>query len=173
MKKTLLAAPLAALVLAIATALPARAAPASQASVEDLLALSRAETTMDSLYAGVESAMREGMRQGSAGRPLTAEQVAVMDKLSKAFAATMREELGWARMRPLIVGLYQETFEQEEVDGLIAFYRSPAGQAFLNKMPQLMQRSFALSQQLMQEAAPRMRAAIEQALREADIQPPR
>ena len=77
--------------------------------------------------------------------------------------------MSWQRMKPLYVQLYQDTFEQDEVDGLLAFYTSPTGQAFLNKMPVVMQKSMALSQSLMQSALPKMTAAMKEALSEAKI----
>lgn len=65
--------------------------------------------------------------------------------------------------------IYQETFEQEEIDGLDAFYGSPAGQAFVAKMPVVMQKSMSLLQEQMQILVPRMAQVIEQAMKEAKI----
>lgn len=57
-----------------------------------------------------------------------------------------------------------------EIDGLIAFYASPAGQAFINKMPVVLQKSMAISQSLMQSLMPKMSAAMKEAMTEAKIQ---
>jgi uncharacterized protein len=35
--------------------------------------------------------------------------------------------------------VYQATYTQDDVDGLIAFYKTPAGQALINKSPLMMQ----------------------------------
>lgn len=43
-------------------------------------------------------------------------------------------------MEPIQIPIYRETFEQAEIDGLIAFYGSPVGQAFVNKMPTVSQK---------------------------------
>ena len=50
-------------------------------------------------------------------------------------------------MQGFIVQTYQHVFTQEEVDGLIAFYRSPVGRAWVAKMPQANQRLMELVQQ--------------------------
>lgn len=143
--------------------------PASQESVETLLAATRAESTMDSMYGMVEQAMRQGMQQAVQGKTLSPEQQRVLDAVPGKFIAVMREEFNWPKMKPLYVQLYRDTFDQEEIDGLIAFYRSPTGQAFVAKMPVVMQKSIALSQSQLQTFLPKMRAAMEQAMAEAKI----
>jgi hypothetical protein len=38
-------------------------------------------------------------------------------------------------------------FSQEEIDGLIAFYRTPVGQSLVSKQPELMKRTMTIMQQ--------------------------
>ncbi len=61
----------------------------------------------------------------------------------------MKEVLDWNKLEPMYVRVYQKSFTQEEVDGLIAFYRTPAGQALINKMPVVMQNMMTEVQQMM------------------------
>ena len=143
--------------------------PASQESVETLLAVTRTESMMESMYSGVEQMMRQGMQQSVQGKTLTAEQQLLIDAVPGKFIAVMREEFNWTKMQPLYVALYRDTFDQQEIDGLIAFYRSPAGQAFVNKMPVVMQKSLALAQSQLQSLAPKMKAAMDQAMADAKI----
>jgi len=70
-------------------------------------------------------------------------------------------------MRPLYIQIYQETFTQEEIDGLIAFYKSPAGVAFVDKMPVVMQRSMSIMQSRIAPMMEKMKAAMQQAADEA------
>lgn len=155
--------------LSLLTALSAHAVPASRESVENLLVATKAESMMGSIYAGMEQIMRQGMAQAAQGKSLNAEQQRVLDAMPPKFIAIMREEMSWQKMKPQYVQLYVETFDQEEVDGLLAFYASPTGQALLNKMPLVLQKSMALSQSLMQSALPKMEAAIKEALAEAKV----
>jgi len=46
--------------------------------------------------------------------------------------------------KALIVGLYQQNFTESEVDALITFYSSPAGQSIIKKMPTVMQESMKI-----------------------------
>ena len=124
---------------------------------------------MDSMYRNVGQIMRQSMQKVVAGKLLAPEQQQILDALPGKFLAVMRTELTWDALKPQYVQLYRETFDQEEIDGLLAFYRSTAGQAFVNKIPTVLQKSMAISQSRMQTLLPRMRAAIEQALAEAKL----
>lgn len=147
----------------------ADAAPASQESVEQLLAATRTESMMETIYGSLEQTMRQSMKKAVEGKPVSEQQQRFLDAVPAKFVAVMRDELNWAKLKPLYVQVYRETFEQDEIDGLIAFYTSPAGQAFVNKMPVVMQKSIVVTQAAMQSLAPRMSAAVKEALAEAKV----
>ena len=146
------------------------AEPPTPESVETLLAATRAESMMNSMYTVIEQSMRGGMRQSLQGQTLTDEQQRVLDAVPGKFIAVMREEFNWSKMKPLYVQLYRETFDQAEIDGLIAFYRTPVGQSFIEKMPVVMQKSMAATQTLMAPLIAKMRAAMDKAMAEAKAQ---
>ena len=154
---------------AIFFAAHAYAAPASQESVEDLLVVMKVESTMESMYAGLEQTMRQGMQSSVQGKTMSAQQQQILDVMPPKFVALAREEMSWTKMKPLYIQLYRETFEQDEIDGLIAFYKGPAGQAFVNKMPTVMQKTMVIVQSQLQTLLPKMTVAMESALAEAKI----
>jgi uncharacterized protein len=151
----------------LAGCLGASAAPVSDESIETLLELTHAESLMDTVYGSVEQMIRQGMNQALQGRPLSAEQQSFVDGIPARFTAVMRQDFNWQKMKPVYMQLYRETFDQAEVDGLIAFYRSPAGQSFIAKMPVVMQKSMALVQAQMRSMMPRIQEATAQAMEEA------
>jgi hypothetical protein len=51
----------------------------------------------------------------------------------------------------VFVEVYQSAMTQEEVDGIVAFYRTPAGKAMVEKMPALMSAS---GQRMQQQLGP-------------------
>lgn len=150
-------------------AVRADAAPPSAESVEKLLAVTKTESMIDSMYAGAEQAMRQSMRQAVGDRTLSAEQQRVFDALPARFTALLRSEMSWSSLRPQYVQLYRDTFDQEEIDGLLRFYQSKPGQAFVSKMPLVMQKSMAIAQSQMQSFLPKMQRAVEDAVREARL----
>ena len=58
------------------------------------------------------------------------------------------------KLKPMYVEIYTTNFTQEEIDGLISFYESPAGKAFVAKMP-------AVVQAIMAEMPKRMRPMMQ------------
>jgi len=158
---------LVALAASACLATAAHAAPPSAESVEALLVATRSEALAEGMYANLEQYMRQAMAAATQGQPVTAEQQRVLDAVPAKFSAVIRQEMSWSKMRPLYVQIYQESFSQEEIDGLIAFYRSPAGQAFVAKMPVVMQKSMQLMQTQMGPMMVRMKTAMEEAVAEA------
>jgi hypothetical protein len=58
----------------------------------------------------------------------------------------VNEELSFAKVKDIYQQAYRETFTQEEVSAIIAFYKSPAGKAIVEKYPAAMQKANALMQ---------------------------
>ena len=144
--------------------LAALAAPASTASIERFLALTEAEKNLEAAQRYSEQMMQEAMREQNQRRMLSPEVQNKMREATQKSAQAMREEMSWANMKPLMVRIYAESFTQEELDGLIAFYESPAGRAFTQKMPVVMEKSMMLMQErigpLMQRMEARMREVL-------------
>jgi hypothetical protein len=155
------------LVLLIASPWSAHAAQPSAESIEKLLSITKAEALLDSIYTNTEQVMRQAMAQSLAGKTLSPEQKRFLDAAPQRFAEVMRDELSWAKLKPMYVQIYQESFTQEEIDGLIAFYGTPTGQATINKMPVVLQKSMAGIQARMQPFLEKMRTAIDQAIIDA------
>jgi hypothetical protein len=104
------------------------------AKIEELLNLTNSQKMMDQQYANVETLMRTQIRQMN----LTPEGEAEALRSAEKMTETLRSTLSWERLRPEFVKIYGETFSEAELDGIVQFYRSPAGQALLAKMPLLM-----------------------------------
>ena len=135
--------------IALAVAGVANAAPASPESVARLLEVTRVRQQLEVMRTQSLPRMLDAVRQSLAGRPDGEVVEKAFDRMQPRFLAIMNEALDWDTMRPQYVAMYVDTFSQEEVDGLIAFYQSPLGTALLDKMPLLIQRSMQLAQQRM------------------------
>jgi hypothetical protein len=70
--------------------------------------------------------------------------------------------MSWEKFKPAIVQIYAEVYTDEELDGILAFYRSPAGRAMLEKMPQLMSRTMAVAQKLMGDIQPEIEKMVKE-----------
>lgn len=160
----------------VACGLIAAAAVQAQPSDESLRTLfdaMKAESLVDGIYASLEPSMRQAMQQATAGKALTPQQQKAMDLAPQRLAAVLRSELSWARLLPVQMSIYRESFTQEEIDGLIAFYRSPLGRTFVDRMPVVMQRAMTATQVQVEQAMPKIQGAMQQVLAEAGLAQPR
>ncbi len=156
-----------ALLIATALAFPLRAEPPSAQSVATLLTVTKAEALVDSVFSTTDELMQKSLLESVSGQKLTTAQQLIIDDAPAKFARILREEMSWEKIRPLQIQIYSESFTQQEIDGLIAFYRSPAGVAYVNKMPLVAQKSVALLQSLMAPAMDRMSVLVRQTM--ADV----
>ena len=139
---------LVAVLILVAIAGAARAA-ASAESVDRLMQAMKVEQQLDLIYSQTLPAMQNAMRQSLGQKMESAEAERMFNAVMPKINAVIREELGWAKLHPDFAAIYAETFTQQEIDGLIAFYQGPIGSAFINKQPQLTHRSMQLMQQRM------------------------
>jgi len=91
----------------------------------------------------------QAIAQATKGQQVSEKVQNDIDRHRSEMASLMKELLDWKKLEPTYVRIYQKSFTQAEVDGMIAFYRTPAGQAMIGKMPAVMQNSIDEIQQLM------------------------
>lgn len=147
--------------------LSANATQPTSSSIDLLLSVTKTEKTLDSMYFLVEKSMHQYLAESLKDKNLSPNQKRLIDAAPSKFTQVMREEMSWEMMRPLYIQIYQESFTQEEIDGLIAFYKSPAGSAFVEKMPVVMQKTMSVMQSRMGPMMEKMQAAMNQAIAEA------
>jgi len=66
----------------------------------------------------------------------------------------LKDKVAFAKLIPVYVRAYDETFSGEEIRGILAFYKSPVGQAFLEKNPSLTSKIMQLSRSRAMELLP-------------------
>ncbi|MDD2368953.1 MAG: DUF2059 domain-containing protein [Sulfuricurvum sp.] len=138
------------------------AAPASQSSIRELLEVAESRKLVDSITIQTEAMMNRSVQQILAGKNPTPKQMAVIEKMKKNALAVMQDTIAWEKLEPMYIRLYEETFNQEEIDGIIAFYKTPAGKALIVKMPTLMQKSMIEMQKLSLEMMPKLQQVQQQ-----------
>ena len=127
-----------AVALACSTAFAADTKP-TDASIKELLTISDAPKLIDSVMGQIDQMMEGVVSQATQGQKLNEKQQAALASFQSKYSVLVREELSWAKMEPTYIRIYQNSLNQEEIDGMIAFYKTPAGQAVIKKMPALMQ----------------------------------
>ena len=131
-------------------------APPSEASIKQLLEAGQAHKMVDAMFAQMDAFMKQTMQQAAQGQQLSPKIQKDIEKRHNETMASVKELLDWNKLEPMYVRVYQKSFTQQEVDGMIAFYKTPTGQAVLNKMPVVLQNTMAEVQQMMQPMIQRM-----------------
>ena len=123
--------------------------PPSEASIKQLLELAQARKLVDSVMKQMDTLMVETIQQATHGQQIPPKVQKDIDKRQAEVVAMMKDLLDWAKLEPIYIRIYQKTFTQPEIDGMIAFYGTPAGRAVVSKMPSAMQNTMDEMQQMM------------------------
>ena len=76
------------------------------------------------------------------------------DEKQKQVFALIADKTSWQAMKPTYVKVYSDTYTDAEIDGILLFYRSPAGKAMVDKQPTLMTKMQSTMQSKMAEIVP-------------------
>jgi len=135
--------------------------------VDELFTVMRLEKTMQN---AMEQSMKmvQKMTAGATAQALSklspeaaAKATAMQQKVQVKTMALVQEEMCWKKLKGPMAQVYAESLTPEEVKGITAFYKSPAGQAFLDKQPVIMQKSMAVTQKMMMDLMPKLQALIQ------------
>jgi hypothetical protein len=140
--------------------------PPSEASVKQLLEVMQAHKMLDATMAQMSAFMKQMMEQATQGQKITPQIQKDIDRRQSEMTNTFKEVLDWNKLEPMYVRVYQKSFTQQELDGMIGFYKTTAGQAVINKMPVVMQNTMSEMQQMMQPMIQRMRQQQEEVVAE-------
>jgi len=130
--------------------------PASEASVRQLLEVTQTKQLLDNMMGQADAMMQNTMKQAAGGATFTPEQQAVMDEMRSKMLALLASEMKWETLESDFIDIYRKSFTEQDIAGMLEFYRTKAGQAVLTKMPVVMQHSMELMQRKMLSMSPKM-----------------
>jgi uncharacterized protein len=152
------------------TIVTSRAATPSDASLHEMMKVMQVEQMLNQLLAQMDVGMAQGMdqalRQSLQGKELTDDQKRRIERTRQETMAAIREEMSFAKLKDLYLQVYRETFTQEEVNAITAFYRTKAGQALVEKTPVAMQKAGTLMQSRIQPLMQRLNDVQQEMLRD-------
>jgi hypothetical protein len=141
----------------------ARADDASKkAKVEELFATMHMERMMSQIMDAVMAQVKQMTQTMPGSEQLTDAQKKMIGKYQDKAIALTTDVVGWKALEPQYVTLYASTYSEEEIDGILTFYKSPAGQAMLDKTPELTTGSMQIVQSRMVDLQPKLKALMEE-----------
>jgi uncharacterized protein len=149
------------LVLAAALLFSGAAAHADDASkhakVKQLFELTSMQNRVDQIRVSALAQARSFAAQQFASTGVSAQQdnkgvAAFYDRLNALVAGNYN----WTKLEPAYEQIYANLYTEDELDGILAFYKSPVGQAFLSKSPEATRQILQLSKQQFDTLTPQI-----------------
>jgi uncharacterized protein len=125
------------LLIALALCLPltARADDASlHAKAKELVTLLHTDRMVGQLSENLKKRTSDAAEKAIGPNP-TLDTRAKLAEFDKKVSETVEAQIGWQALEPSFIDIYAKTFNEDELNSIIAFYKSPAGIAFLDKTP--------------------------------------
>lgn len=138
--------------------------PASVDSIEKLLELTETKQMYDAMIKEATKMVNQSTDRVMSRIP--ADRQTKFRQVMSQLDVIIKEEMSWKKMKPMYVEIYADTFTQEEIDDLTAFYKTPSGQSFIKKQPLVLQRTSALSQEKMNAMMGRLSGMMQQLMPE-------
>lgn len=167
MKRTLVFS-LAALLL-VAPAVAHADDASKHAKIEEMLRLTKMDQNITKVIDQAKGEIRDMVdeqREGAAALPPA--QAKIMNDFETKVSDLVTGVLKLEDIHPMMVKLYDETYTEADLDGILAFYKTSAGQTLLNKTPDLMDKVMGLVQQRVTSLSPEVDKLSEQMQKEME-----
>ena len=116
----------------------ARADEASKAAkVKELFALTHVDHSLDRMRSAMEQQVQATAKNASGAEAMTPEKQKIQQEYIDNSMKVVDQQFGWPVLEPAFTKLYMDTYSESDVDGILAFYKSAAGQDMLAKAPAL------------------------------------
>jgi hypothetical protein len=134
----------------------------SDASIKQLLEVTQARKMVDTTNGQMQAMMKNAMQAATQGQSVTPKIQKEIDDVEQQITSEVKEALNWNKLEAMYIRVYQKSFTADEVDGLVAFYKSPVGQALLTKMPIVLKNTTTELQQMVMPMMQRMQQKQQQ-----------
>ena len=131
-----------------------------RAKAEQMLAVTKVDTVSQQMLANVPARVRAlASRQVMVEAASTPEQKKLVSDYLDQMQGIASSGAKWDAVHPKIVDLYVANFTEPEMDGILAFYKTPAGQALVTKTPEVSGKTVELLQTSLNGLEPQFQAA--------------
>lgn len=134
--------------------------PNKLALIEEMFRLTKPEQVMQqalnqlkaSFEAQTQKAISDQVR--TFGDP--AKYQAQIDQFQERLLAVIEGQFAWPKVKPQFIALYDQAFTTDQIRAIVSFYKSPAGQVMLEKMPLIMQKGAEIGREQMVAVLPQL-----------------
>lgn len=115
---------------------------------EELLGIMKIEEQMSKVFDQIENMQNKLLAGKENSEKFVAMQHETMD--------LMKNSLTREKLKGKYIDIYASTFTEQELIGLINFYRSPIGQKYIEKAPEIMRKNMQIAQEVTKDIQPEM-----------------
>jgi hypothetical protein len=142
--------------IVLCVALPLLAQETKTQKVEEFMRLAKLDETLKQQVGAVVAQVRGTMQQQlDAARLSTQLRKPAEDLIAEAMKL-LDDNVGWDKLQPDVVKVYSDNLTDQDLDGILEFYRSAPGQAFVAKTPVMMGQAAQIAQTRLNKIAPQL-----------------
>lgn len=138
--------------------------PAKVPLIENLFQLTKPDGMVQQARAALGNAAQQAFNTEVKKFDDPAKYQSDYQKVQGQVMAIINTRLDWQKMKPQLLKVYSDSFTKEELAGITAFYRSPAGQAEMHKMPEVAYKTNVIGQQQLAGAQPELQKVMTDAI---------
>lgn len=144
---------------------------ASDAKVDELLIAIKAERNVAALKQSADVFMANLVKQAIVKARLSTTEVKKFKLALDQKTRPLLKDLEWEDQKPRYTAIYKDAFSDEEIDELLAFYRSPIGKKYMERQEDINRKKAEVTRDVMTEFEPKLRAAVDEVVAEVRAMP--
>jgi uncharacterized protein len=149
--------------------------PAKAALIEEMMTLTRPDRMLAQFLQQYKAAFSRGLEESfrhelSKYNEDAAKYQPELHRFEDQMFGFIAKRMSWEEMKPKFIAIYDETFSQQELADIVAFYKTRSGQSLLQKTPGLVAKGSQVGQAQMSDSMAeiqRLTAAFIEDLRKA------
>ena len=131
-----------------------------RASAEEFLIIMETDQMIKPMFQEMKYMMISSSKQMG----IPEEESALFNRHVDRMINMLEGEFGWDKLKDDYIRIYQETYTENELKSFSAFFKTSAGQKYVEKMPLIMKKSMEISQKSMPAMMEKMKVLEAQML---------
>src|SRR5438477_195733 len=107
------------------------------AKIDELMRITKVESMTGQMAGQIRAMMMNQLNAAGLPEESKAGAAEMMNKI----VAQIEERMSWDKLKPEYMKVYADVFSEDEITGIVTFYKTAIGQTMLAKMPLLMSKS--------------------------------
>lgn len=129
---------------------------------EELLRLTETDKNIERTFEMVKQMQMGQVNNIQLSEELSREDKEMIASMQGKIMDIIVKEMGWDNVKDDFIDIYVDVFTKDELEGIIAFYKTSAGQKFVKKQPELIQKSMEVSRKQMNRLMPKIQGIIQE-----------